>query len=156
MAKYFPFTHILVITLPFLIFYSNYKLSRLRDYNRTQKKSLHRLTYLVSIVLIVLYAGTWYINRESHKISMQKITNLTMLNERLSEDNSLLAQDTLKLRNTKKKLTNENFAISTNVEDLSRRIQELKSIVYQKDQQIIELEKKLKQMEFSEPQFNIK
>ncbi len=152
MSKYSLYIFILTIIFLLLIVYSNYKLTSLRDYNKSRKSKFNRLIYLVSIALIVLSIGIWYSYRENNTITNQEITELQELNVRLQKDNNQLVQDGLNLRNGKKELTNENVTISNNNDDLSTKIQELRTIIYRKDQQIKDLENRLKQKETSVPQ----
>lgn len=155
MSKINLLISILSILIPVILFFTTYQLSRLRDYNRIQKKNLHRLMYLISIVLLMLNGGFYY---SSQQVKNQKTKEIIILNERfenLQTVNNQLLQEKLNLSNDHQELTKENLEISDHASGLSARIQELKSVVSDKDQQIAELKSLLKTHELSAEQIRI-
>ncbi|MFY9151623.1 MAG: hypothetical protein WAO52_06405 [Prolixibacteraceae bacterium] len=156
MSKINLLIYTLAILIPIILFYTTYKLSKLRDYNRIQKKKLHRLMYLVSIVVLLLNGGFYFSIQQYENQSKQEIRILNQQVENLKLEYNQLQQESFSLMNNRNELTKENREILENNNGLSTKLQELKSEVSKKELQITELTNMLETHELSAAEIKIK
>ena len=148
------FINIVTISIPLLIAWSTYKLSKIDDGGDNKKRKYNRITYYSSVAIIILTIGLLLLNQQENKSTIEENKSLNKKNRKLLDDNKQLLKDSKSLYDDQKNLFNENVKISNDNKGLLIKIDELKEIVTQKDEKIDELKKQVNNIELSAPKID--
>lgn len=147
--------NILVLLIPLFIAYSSYKITRLNKGEKTREKKFNLYILIGSIVIIFGNLALWFVNEQESKAKDNKIDTLMTQNVKLLEGNKGIFSGNKEIFKGQKELLNENIKISDQNKLLSNKVEELKTVVVQKDSRISELENQVGNLKIAAPKIGL-